>query len=264
MPKNLILLGAIAVTLSACSGGSGSGDGSTQADVAAVPTVTPPATMAISAEGLYTGSTSNGRSFTGLVLDDGSYYVIYSAPGNATLISGAAVGTGISTNGSFSSTNAKDINLEGLGLVSASVSASYTQKKSFNGSIAYPSTNQTITFAGTYNAAYESTPTLTAIAGTYTGRAGSPSGVESGTVTITASGALSGRGSSGCAITGSVEPRAKGNVYNVVTTFGGSPCRLPNATVRGAAYFDATTRRLYSVGLTSARTDGFIYAGSKP
>jgi hypothetical protein len=249
---------AVASTLSACGGGGG-GDSS---GAVTPPTTTTTATV-VTAEGLYVGSSSSGRTTTGLVLDDGTYYVIYSVQNNSSVIAGAVVGTGTSSNGSFSSTSAKDINLEGLGLLSGSLSASYTQQKSLNGSISYPS-NQTVTFTGAYDSAFQTTPTLTAVAGTYTGRVGHPRGNEAASVTVSSSGAMSGRGSSGCVVNGSLTPRAKGNVYTTTVTFGGSPCLLPNTTLTGASYFDAATKRLYAVGMTSARDNGIIFAGAKP
>lgn len=213
--------------------------------------------------GLFVGTTSSGRATTGLVLDDGSYYFIYSLQGDPTLIAGAIQGAGTALNGSFSSGNSKDISLEGLGLLSGSISASYAAKQSFNGSITYPSLNQTVTFTSTYDSRYELTPSLAIIAGNYSGRTGTISGAENTNLSISASGAVVGVGSSGCRFSGTVTPRTKGNAYNVSTTFGGSPCRLPGVTVTGAAYFDATTQRLFAVALTAARDDGAIFAGGK-
>lgn len=216
------------------------------------------------AEGLYTGIGSTGRAGTGIIFDDGSYYFLYSAQNNPSIIAGAVVGFGTSSNGSFASTNARDINLEGLGLLSGTVSGSYAYKKSFSGFATYPALNQTVTVTGSYSAEYEVTPTLAAVAGTYSGRVGHPRGAESATITVTSSGAISGRGSSGCVVTGNLTPRVKGNAYTTRITFGGAPCLLPGATLTGASYFDRTTKRLYAVGLTSARDNGMIFAGSKP
>lgn len=253
---------AITATLAACGGGGS--DSSTTTTTATATTPTTATAAVVTAEGLYVGSTSTGRTTTGIVLDDGTYYVIYSAQNNPSLIAGAVVGTGTSSNGSFSSTSARDINLEGLGLLSGSLSASYTQQKSLNGSINYPSLNQTVTFTGAYDSAFQTTPTLAAVAGTYTGRVGHPRGNEAASVTVSSMGAISGRGASGCVVSGSLTPRAKGNVYTTSVTFGGSPCLLPNATLTGASYFDAATKRLYAVGMTSARDNGMIFAGAKP
>lgn len=241
--------------LASCGGGGGGGDSAATAQ--------PPASDTAIPTGLFTGMTSTGRTTSGLVLSDGSYYVIYSAQNNPAVIAGAVVGNGTALNGTFSSNNAKDINLEGLGLLSASVSASYIAKNSFNSTVNYPSLNQTITASGTYDAHYELMPSLAIISGSYAGRAGSPSGTESASLTISTAGFVAGIGSSGCTFSGTVAPRSDGNVYTASIKFGGSPCLRPNATIAGAAYFDAATRRLYAVGLTAARDDGVIYAGMK-
>lgn len=207
--------------------------------------------------------TSTGRTVTGLVLDDGSYYVLYTVANNPAIIAGAVQGTGTALNGSFSSSNGRDINLEGLGVLSATISASYSSSTSLNGSIAYPSLNQTLSFTSTYDKRYEIVPSLATIAGTYSGMAGSPAGGESGTVTISSSGAVAGRGASGCAFSGTAVPRSKGNAYNLTMTFAGAPCLFPNRTLTGGAYFDAATKRLFGVGLTADRSTGFIFTGSK-
>jgi hypothetical protein len=233
-----------------CGGGGGS-----EAPAAAV--------SAGTAEGLYIGTTSNGRTITGIVLDDGTYYVMYSVPNNPAVIAGAIQGTGTSSNGSFTSTNAKDINLEGAGIINGSVSASYVQRQSLNGSITYTSSPSN-TFTSTYSADYELTPTLTALAGTYTGTAASPAGAESATLTVTAGGAITGAGASGCTLTGTVAPRSQGNAYDATITFGGAPCLAANTTVTGGIYFDAASKRAYAVALNAARTDGVIYTGTKP
>lgn len=247
----LAVASIFSASLMGCGGG-GSGSASAPQQQVTIP------------EGLYAGTTNGGRTITGLILDDGTYYVLYSVANNPSLIAGVVQGTGTALNGSFSSSNGKDINLEGLGVLSANVSASYVLSSSFNGSVAYPSLNQTTTFTSTYDKKYELVPSLVTIAGTYTGAAGSPSGSESTTLNVAASGAVTGRGSSGCIFSGTVAPRSKGNVYNATVTFGGAPCLFANTTVTGGAYFDAATKRLYAVGMKAARDTGFIFSGGKP
>ncbi|MEP6934222.1 MAG: hypothetical protein ABI988_09825 [Nitrospirota bacterium] len=78
-----------------------------------------------SAEGLWSGSTNTNRTIVGVVLDDGTYYLLYSVAANPNQIAGVVQGTGISNNGSFNSEHAKDFNMEGLGVLNATVSASY-------------------------------------------------------------------------------------------------------------------------------------------
>jgi hypothetical protein len=59
----------------------------------------------------------------GLVLDDGSFWLLYSVVSAPPTIVGAAQGKGSLNNGSFTSSNALNFNLEGLGILPATVSA---------------------------------------------------------------------------------------------------------------------------------------------
>lgn len=255
MIRNLFVLSIVAA-LTACGGGGGDSSSTPAPQVAAA---------TAGAEGLWKGTTSNGRTISGIVLDDGTYWVLYSHRTNSNFIGGAIQGTGTSTNGSFTSTNPLDFNLEGGGIITASLTATYTQKQVFNGSIAYPAVpNSTVTFTSTYSNDYDSTPSLATIVGTYSGSAAVAGGVESATVTVNASGAVSSVGASGCTATGIVAPRVKGNVYNLSVTFGGAPCSNANSTVTGIGYFDATSKRIYALGLNSARSNGFVFVGTKP
>jgi hypothetical protein len=252
--KKVALACAIAATLSACGGGG-----------LGIPDLVPQTQNTTIPEGLYAGTTSTNRTIVGLVLDDGTYYILYSDINNPALIAGVFQGSGTALNGSFSSSNGKDFNLQGLGVLSANISASYTLKQSFNGSINYPSLNQTGSFTGSYDSKYELTPSLATIAGTYTGTSGTSSGVgDNVTLTISSSGTITGSGASGCTFSGTVAPRSKGNVYNASITFGGSPCLFANTTVTGGAYYDAVAKRLYAVGLKAARDNGVIFVGTKP
>ena len=255
----------LAVLASACGGGASPGnctiiDPNRSADL---PSCSGAQTQTSSPDGLYLGTTSTGRTTAGLLLDDGSFYVLYSATNNPAIIAGAVQGTGSPSNGSFSSTNAKDINLEGLGLLSTTLAASYTPKQSLSGTVTYPSLGQTVTFSGTYDPRYDVAPSLAIIAGNYSGQAGSTAGAENATLSVTSTGVISGIGTSGCTFSGVATPRSKGNVYNTSVTFGGAPCLLPNGMLTGVAYFDSSTMRLYVIAMTSGRDAGVIYAGTK-
>lgn len=211
------------VLLAACGGGS---DAPAPAPAAPVPTPAPapapppPPPPAGTAEGLYLGTTSTNRTVNGIVLDDGTFYVLYSTVASPVVIGGIVQGSGTSNNGSFSSTNARDFNLEGLGVLNATVSASYNARQSLNGLVSYAS-GGTTTFTSTFNAAYDTTPSLAAVAGTFTGQVAFSQGVENATVTISPNGMLSGTGASGCTVSGNVATRSRGNVYNLILAFGG-------------------------------------------
>ena len=149
MIKALAMLGIL--VLAACGGGGGGN---------AVPA--PAAGPVSSAEGLWIGSTSTSRTVTGFVLDNGTYWILYSVPHVSALIGGFVQGTGSSLNGSFSSSDGIDFNVEGNGINTTTVSASYFSKQSFNGSVTYPTLNQTFTFSSSYNSDYDQPPSVSA------------------------------------------------------------------------------------------------------
>lgn len=216
------------------------------------------------AEGLFSGTTTSGRGVTGLVLDDGTYYVFYSPVGKPSEIAGVVQGNGTSAAGTFSSSNARDFNLEGAGVLSATVSASYAAKQSLNGTVSY-GVGAPTSFSSTYDKAYEATPSLAALAaGTFFGEVASSAGVENATVSVTSAGAISGSSQSGCAVTGSATPRARGNVFDISLTFGGPPCVFGVQTLTGIAYFDSATKTLYAAAPNAARTDGVLFFGEIP
>ena len=194
MQKHLVcILGiAIALTVAGCGGGGDSN-----------PT---PAPASSSAEGLWSGSTATNRTIVGVVLDDGTYYFLYSVPANPTLIAGVVQGTGTSSNGSFTSANARDFNLEGLGVQSATISGSYAVRQSLSGSVLYSGVVGA-TFTSSFDPAYDTTPSLASLAGTYSGQVGSSGGVESATVTIAATGVFTGVSQAGAVLRG---PRRRG------------------------------------------------------
>ena len=242
---------AAVLYLSGCGGG-GSDSTPAETNTAAAPT----------AQGLWIGTTSTNRNVTGLVFADGSYYVLYSPVGNATAIAGVIQGGGSSSAGKFSSTDARDFNLEGLGVLPAAVSASFASKQSFNGSVSYAGGSSTA-FTSAYDASYELTPSLATLAGTFTGQVTLSAGVQAATVTVSATGAISG-GGGGCSLSGTASPRNDGNAHNLSISFGASPCFFANQTLSGIGYFNSSTKRLYAVAPNAARTDGILFVGTKP
>ena len=183
----------------ACGGGYG------ESDVSSLPQPT-----ATSAEGRWTGTTPTGRTVAGLVLEDGSYWLFYTARDNPHILAGLVQGTGTSHSGSFGSSNTRDFNLEGAGIHAATMRGSYVPNKSFHATIAY-FTGDTESFTSTYDADSESAPNLTLVAGTYAGLRADNHTV---TVTVDSAGTLSGHSSDGCTVAGTLSPRAKGNVFH--------------------------------------------------
>ncbi len=248
-----LFMTAFVLTLAAC--GSSGGDSG----------AAPPPGPVTSAEGLWIGSTSDSRSLTAFVLDDSSYWLLYSVPHASSLIAGVVQGSGTSFNGSFSSSDGIDFNFEGRGINTASVGVSYVAKQSFNGSVSYPSLNQAYSFTSSYNTDYEQTPSISAVSGTYTGVASVTGSDELTTIVVSSPGVVAGTGlTSGCKFLGTARPRARGNLYDVSVAFGGGACPSGTSTVAGIGYYDSSAKRLYLAALDSSRSKGLIFVGIKP
>jgi hypothetical protein len=187
---------------------------------------------------------------------------MYSMVGNPAILGGIVQGTGTTVGSSFSSSNARDFNAEGQGTVAGTVSASVATKQTLNGSISLAS-GTTSTFTTAYSSLYELTPSLTAVAGVYSGQAGYSSGFQATVVTVSSSGAIQST-SNGCSMVGTASPRSDANAFNVSLTFGASPCHFAGQTLTGIAYYDSATKRLYSAAPNAARTDGIAFLEVKP
>jgi hypothetical protein len=232
----------------ACGGGYGDHD----------PSSLPPPT-ATSAEGRWTGSTRTGRTVAGLVLEDGSYWIFYTARDNPHILAGLIQGTGTSHAGSFGSPNTKNFLVDGTGIRQGRMSGTSVPKESFHATIIYFN-GETERVRSTYVADAESAPNLNLVAGIYTGLRADDQTV---TVTVDAAGTLSGHSTDGCTVTGTVFPRATGHVFHVSATFDGGACRQGTETLTGIAFFDAATNRLYGAALNRDRTTSFLFLGTK-
>jgi hypothetical protein len=247
-----ILAMVLLVSLSACSG-----DGDT-------PTPPPATAAATSAEGLWSGATdTTNRTVTGVVLDDGVYWFLYSVAGDPSLIAGLVQGDSSSQNGALTSSNATDFSVE-RGIpptLTASVDGNYTGKQSLNGTISFDNNTQPQeTFRTTYDSDYESAPDINAVVGRYTGIviAG-----ETVTVDVFTDKTISGFSNTGCTFSGSFSPRARGNVFDVSITFGPEAAcnNKKTETEKGVGFFHAG--KLYSGALNSTKADGFVFIGTK-
>lgn len=242
----------LAFSISACGGEDGDTSNST------------PPPSATSAEGLWNGTTNTGRSVAGLVLDDGTYWFLYSQVGNPNVLAGLVQGNGSSQAGAFTSSNTKDFNSEDPAILDATLAGSYVEKQSLSGTVTYVLGGQT-TFTSTYDTDYDLTPDVNLVVGTYTGTGSTATAGASETVTVTLStSSIAGFTANGCLFTGSFVPRSSGNAYNVSVTFQGGVCSNGTNTVDGVAFFDAGTKTLSSAALNATRTNGFVFIGTKP
>lgn len=222
---------------------------------------------AATAEGLWLGATNSNpsRTVTGVVLDDGVYWFLYSVAGNSSIIAGVVQGVSTSQNGVLNSANATDFSIERTPLIlNPSVDGSYTMKQSLSGTISYTNPNTQNTFTTTYDSNYELVPDITAMAGTYTGPVALNETVE---VTVSPNGDITGHSISTppatqCTFIGSFKPRTHGNVFDVSITFGGQAlCSNGNGTVNGIGFLHAG--KLYSAALNHDKTNGVVFIGTK-
>lgn len=211
-----------ALPLSLLLGLAGCGGGSS------APAVTPVI------QGVYQGSSSNGKSLNTLVLEDGSFWNIYGiSSGSAISVQGVATGSSSASDGAFS-ISFKDFYAPGISPVSGTGSGTYSGSNlvgtlTENGVTA--SISLTAPLASNYN--YNLAADMASITGSWSG--GLLDG-ETATVNILAAGTVTGTSSLGCSFAGTLSSRPSGkNVFNISLTFGAAPCALPNQTASGVA-----------------------------
>lgn len=209
------------------------------------------------AEGLWGGTTGDGRFVSGVVLQDGTSWFVYSAINDNSVIAGLVQGSSTSSNGNYSSSNARDFNLEGFGINDGTISGNYAQMQTLDGT-ATSSAGSTV-FNLAYDNRYDLTPSIALIAGTYVGEDFATN--DPATVTIAANGSLTAVSTGGCQATGTVVPNPNGNVYDISVTFLGGPCANGTSTVTGVLAVDGID--VISAALNPARTNGFLYLGTK-
>ena len=92
----------------------------------------------------------------------------------------------------------------------------------------------------------------------------SAQGVQSATVTVTATGAFTGVEADGCTFSGTASPRSRGSIFDQSVTFAGAPCEFPGITLVGIAFLDVPNRRLYGAAPAGNRTNALIFSGTRP
>jgi hypothetical protein len=216
------------------------------------------------AQGVYSGTSSNGYAFSTIVLPNVMFYAIYgTATGNTLLLAGFMTGQGTSGNGTYAAT-VHDYFYTGA-VNSGSVSATYVAGSSLNGTLNENATMTTFTGASLPASSFNySTPaSLSAISGTW---AGTLLDGMTTTVTISSSGIVSGS-SSGCSFSGTVAADISNkNFFDVSLTFAGSPCAFPNQTATGIGVeyllSDGITHQLLA-GVTAGTSLGTVFAAER-
>lgn len=202
-----------------------------------------------------------------MILEDGTSYFLYESPSVPGAIAGAVQGklittgmTGIPCCEIFAAPDAKDFGLETQAVYSPTVYVT-PNGSSIDATVTY-SKSLTKKFSLAYDATYETPVSLAQAAGNYAGYAGSSMGRQATSFVLTSTGELSGT-VSGCDFKGTGTPHKQVNVLDLSVTFQGGGCIFGTSTLKGVAYYDAATQRLFAAAPNAARSDGFIVLASK-
>lgn len=249
MKMKMISAAFLASMLAACGGGGG-GSSNTS----------PPTSPSAEANGIYQGTDSSNDAIVGVILDTGVYYFVYTNATSNTV--GLVQGTSSSSGGTFKSTDAKNYYIGQNTVLNDTVAATYTVKSNISGTVSPNSGGGAgIMFSGTYSPVYDQSPTLTSIAGTYTGAAGSVKGGESVSLTINADATFTGQGPSGCSFKGVIAAHNGKNVWDAAVTFGSTACTYPGKTMVGV--LAVSNNEIVAAATLPDRSDAFILVGSK-
>ena len=217
------------------------------------------------AKGLWTGTTSANETALVIVLDDGTFYLLYSYAGRAT---DAAVvqGTASTPGGQFTSADARTYpiataNETGGYETPAMVSGTYSAQGTLQLDVADPRGMRTL--AAAYVAGSDQPLSLASVAGAYTGFSGHADGRLSVTFTLTAAGTLTGVNAA-CGFSGTVTPRAALAVLDWTVRATSGSCIFAAGPISGVLYFDAAARQVHGFAPFQGRGDLFYLIGTKP
>jgi hypothetical protein len=215
-----------------------------------------------SGAGIYKGSADGGRAVTAVVLDDGNYFMVYSTTADAGVAGGGVQGTGSLAGSAFTSTSARNYNLEGTGTQAATFAGTLLLGRSLTGTVT-SATSGTLGVTTEYSGDTSDRASLSALAGAYPGQVTFALGVRPAVFDVTATGEVT-TVINGCTITGTVAPRTDINAYDLTIAFAGPPCVIPsNLPFTGVAYLDTATGQLTSFVRNAAAGQGIFFRGSK-
>lgn len=244
----------LSLGLAGCGGGGGGSSSPAVDNSPAAPLAQP--------GNLWSATTSTNRTGDIIILDDGSYYFLYTKVGDPTTLGGAIQGqvSGPNAGGSITSTNSIDYNWEsGTGANTTLSSSLAAQTLALNGTYGYDATNRNFSFTSAYRPASAQVTSLAELAGPYVSKDGLMN------LTITSAGVMSGAFTSGCNFKGKVTPTTNyTTVLSVAITFQGGNCTQGTAALKGIAIYDTTQRELSAMAVDTPRTTAILFQARKP
>lgn len=212
------------------------------------------------AQGVYSGTTSNGYFFQSIVLPSDKFYEIYGTlNGNLYSVSGMVAGQGASGNGTYNA-DVTEYQYTGQTLLDT-VAASFVPGSSLGGTLVPVGSLSGVSFTGTslpvtsFN--YSAPASVANISGSWRGT--QLDGTSTSMTIDTSSGAVKGS-ASGCSFSGTAAADSSNkNFFDVSLTFGGAPCLLLNQNLSGVAVDsllpDGVTRQLW-ISVTNGASTG--------
>lgn len=210
-----------------------------------------------SAEGFWVARMPDGVNVKWAILEGGETWGIYEAQGT---ILGTFHGVTRSANGALQGRGtAYDIPSDTVG--TTDYTGSYIARQAITLNTGF-GTN----VSGQYASGYDQPASLGTLQGRYEGEAlRSRRPVMGMSLQVTESGAFVMMSMQDCAASGQATPRPGGkNVFNVSLHFAGRACPLGDGVhATGIAHVNATSGELFMLGMNEARTDGWLYLGSR-
>jgi hypothetical protein len=223
----------------------------------------PPGSALDRAAGFYEGVTSANRHVSVIVIETGRYYVLYgpTAAPSSTQIEGVILGDGTAGGSTFSSSTLQNISFTNQTNVPGAMTATFQLQSYFDANLAYVGASNDA-FNANYSFYYEQRPSLSLVAGNYSGQLASIAGVPTANMTISTSGAVSIAATGGCTAGGTILLHPFGNVYDVTLTYGAG-CPAAGLTLTGHAKYDTATSSLTAVTTSPTITNTVAVVATK-
>lgn len=211
--------------------------------------------------GLWDGEMNAQRQVNTMVLGDGSYYLLYSQPGNPRVLAGLIQGTGEFHAAKITSADARDYNWEAprfppIPGQPTTLSARISPRQTVQGTAGGKS------FSVSPVRERDDDARIADIVGSHTGTVVFALGPRPATFVVTAAGQVS-TVINGCTITGTVRPRGDTNAFDVALTFGALPCVFPGAPFSGIVFYRPETRELQAAVINRAAAQAIGFSGIK-
>jgi hypothetical protein len=207
------------------------------------------------ATGLWTGTTTDVRSVTTLVLGDGTSYFFYSPASDATITAGVIRGAAVAENGAFTLTNGIHLSTTGAGTVNSGTIGGTYNSSAMN--VVMTATGiGSVSFSGASQNEFDNTPSLTTVAGDYTGTITLLGLSETVDVEILDTGSVT-IDSANCDATGTITPASSGNFYSVSLTTTTCTGANANSSFSGHAILRSGTR-LFLFAPNAGSTSGIL------